>query len=252
MKKLSWILIGVILFVGSLWLSGAAVPEGTKIASDAGPGTIEGVVIYESDRKRPWRYRRHYVRKRTAGHLAEAVVSLADIKNTPAKKRAGAKKAVLDQKDYNFVPETQALRAGTAITFTNSDPFQHDITAKSSRQRFSVDLRQFDKIPRVLDQPGGIDDPLALTCAYHSAMRGWIFVFDHDYFVVTGEDGKFRVEDVPAGKHKLIAVHAAGQLRSEQEVVVPAGRTVRVEIRLSPDNLIEKKKQQPQKTETKQ
>jgi len=241
----------IFLIILATWV--AATPLSVKAIAAAEPstgagnsetGTIEGVVIYESDRRRPWRYRRNYVRNRKAGLLAEAVVCIEGLQ-TPKVPEAQVKaKAVLDQKDYNFIPETQAVLAGTVVTFTNSDPFRHDVTAKNTRQRFRVELRLGDKIPRILDQPGGIDDPLALTCAYHSAMRGWIYVFKHPYFAMTDEKGTFRIENVPPGQHKLVVVHPAGELRSEQVVDVKAGETTQIEIRLSPDHLIPR--EQPQ------
>ena len=39
------------------------------------------------------------------------------------------------------------------------------------------------------------------------------------YYAVTGSDGIFTIEDVPAGKHKMIAWHPfAGQIEADVEV----------------------------------
>jgi len=221
----------------------AAQPPSDPNPSQVQTGTIEGVVIYESDRQRPWRYRRNYVRSRSAGELAEAVVSLVRGDQSFPQHDNSNQQTRVDQKDYNFIPETQAIYVGTEVTFTNSDPFLHDVTAKNPSQRFSISLRQFDKVKRVLNEPGDIDDPLALTCAFHSAMRGWIFIFDHACFAVTAESGKFRLSNVPVGKQTVVVVHPAGQLKLMQEVDVKPNEITRVEMRLSPDHLVADKEQ---------
>ena len=218
-------------------VTSAAEPPRDATPSQVQTGTIEGVVIYESDRQRPWRYRRNYVRSRTAGELAEAVVSLVRGDQPFPQNDGSHQQARVDQKDYNFIPETQAVDVGTEVTFTNSDPFLHDVTAKNSSQRFSISLRQFDKVKRILKEPGDINDPLTLSCAFHSDMRGWIFIFDHSCFAVTGENGKFRLSNAPVGKQTVVVVHPAGQLKLMQEVDVKPNETVRVEMRLSPDHL---------------
>ena len=225
------------VFVLAVGGTSGAEPPHDSTRAELQTGTIEGVVIYESDRLRPWRYRRNYVRSRTQGELAEAVVSLIRGDQSLPRSEAANKKAVVDQKDYNFTPETQAVYVGTEVTFTNSDPFLHDVTAKCSSQQFSIGLRQFDKATRVLNEAGGLDDPLTLTCAFHSAMRGWIFIFDHTCFAVTDESGKFRLSNVPVGKQTVVVVHPAGQLRLEREVEIKPNEITRVEMRLSPDHL---------------
>ena len=34
---------------------------------------------------------------------------------------------VIDQKDFRFIPETVAIRAGDSVKFTNSDPQLHNV-----------------------------------------------------------------------------------------------------------------------------
>ena len=244
MRPRPTVLIGLLVAscVGST-LAEAAENERNETDSDL--GTIEGVVIYESDRKRSWRYRRYYVADRKKGHLAEAVVSLADDPRTTRPANKNPRTWTVDQKDYRFIPETLAVRSGDQINFTNSDALLHDVTtlqrqglSSEAVRRDSFSLRQREKVSKTYRDAGGTERPVTLSCRFHSAMRGWIYVFDHPFFQVTEKEGTFHLDDVPAGKHRLVMMHPAGDLRWEQVVEVKVGETHRMEIRVSPDNLL--------------
>jgi hypothetical protein len=46
--------------------------------------------------------------------------------------------------------------------------------------------------------------PIPLTCDIHPWMKGWIMVFDHPFFAVTGADGSFEIQGVPPGTHNFV------------------------------------------------
>ena len=109
----------------------AAAPEKTdnSVAGDTKTGSIEGRVLYKADPKRRWRYSRYYIKNRKTGELAEAVVVVtgASLKNHfPPQKE---KTAIVDQKDFRFIPETVAIRAGDRVKFLNSDGATHNVFA---------------------------------------------------------------------------------------------------------------------------
>ena len=56
-------------------------------------------------------------------------------------------------------------------------------------------------------------------------MRAWIYVFDHPWFQLTRKDGRFRLENVPAGEYTLGVVHPAGKLRQSRQIKVKANET---------------------------
>lgn len=233
-----------LLLIFGILLPWAALPHRAGAADPPSlTATIEGAVIYESDRKRPWRFRRNYVASRKQGHLAEAVVCLA-IRERQTDDDASPRQWTVNQKEYRFVPQTLAVQAGDQIRFTNGDPLLHDVTMRQEReggQPISQDafsLREREEIFRSFQEAGGGERPIALTCRFHGSMQGWIYVFGHRHFQVTAKDGRFRLEGVPVGKQKLVVVHAAGRLRWEQELNLVAGKTRQIEIRVSPDHLV--------------
>lgn len=221
-------------------LAAGAVCSGTTAAAgkDNKTGSIEGVVIYKADSKRPWRYARYYVKDRRKGQLSEAVVALAGKSLKAAAPRHKPATAVVDQKNFNFIPETTAIRAGDRVKFLNSDKQVHNVSAFHFVHSFNVNMPAGGTHTETFKGATGMKFPYRIGCVYHSAMRAWIFVLDHPWFQVTGTDGKFQLKNVPPGKYTLIMSHPAGELRWSRPVEVQAGKTTRVEIRVSPDDKI--------------
>jgi plastocyanin len=212
-----------------------AVSNGFVAADPSGSGAIEGTVSYQADSKRPWRYARYYVKQPKTGELAEAVVAIRG-KALSNSRPGEPETAVIDQKNYLFLPETLAVRQGDAVKFTNSDQTTHNVRASSDIANFNVNMPAGGSHTVTLDKPGGLSQPLVVGCVFHSAMRAWIFVFDHPFYQVTKLDGRFRLENIPPGEYDLEMAHPAGDLRWRQKVTVQPGQTLHVDIRVSPDN----------------
>lgn len=212
-----------------------AVVGSVAIASEKQVGTISGRVTYNADKQRPWRFQRYYVQGRDAGPLAEAVVTLrgSNLRDWPAAEKPNT--VTMDQLNFQFIPETLAIREGDSITFTNSDSTTHNVNSSASIARFSINLEAQGEHTRVFDRAGGLRTPVTLGCVYHGGMRAWIYVFDHPFFTVTKSAGTFRFENVPAGEYTLDVVHPAGQLQWKRTVTIEAGNEASVEIGLSPD-----------------
>ena len=215
-----------------------------RAANAATVGVVEGTVTYERDRKRPWRYQRYYVKGRNEGPLAEAVVALVPTEKSPAFSHSRPPKSRLysiDQKDFRFTPETIAIRVGDRVKFTNSDGALHNVHSRSKVQRFDINLRRGNENIQTFDTAGGIEEPVRLRCVFHASMQAWIYVFDHPYYQVTAKDGRFRLPNVPAGRYELVVVHPSGELRSVRKINVTADKSLRLDVRISPDDKIESK-----------
>ena len=213
----------------------AAVPVGGTVTVDpkTTTGTVSGRIHYQADPARPWQYGRYYIADAKAGWLAEAVVALegeglADSVVAPST-------VTVDQKNFQFVPETLALRAGDAVRFSNSDEALHNVMTFQGPAPFNVNLPQGREYVHRFPAGQGFNQPILLSCVYHGAMRGWIYVFPHPFFGLTGKDGGFRFENVPAGSYRLRVVHPAGGLDWTQEVMVKKNETVEISVALSPD-----------------
>lgn len=218
-----------------LALLAAALRADSQPPSQPG-GVIEGIVTYRASADRLWRYARYYVKNGKSGPLAEAVVALQDSRLKNFRPTAEPATVIMDQKDFRFVPETVAIRAGDRVTFTNSDPQLHNVNAASGT-RFNINVPTDGAHTETFAQAGGIRRPVWIGCAFHSAMQAWVFVFDHPFFQVTEADGRFRFEDVPPGQYELRMRHPSGALAWERRVTVHPGEVVTMNIEVSPDNL---------------
>ena len=217
-------------------------PHSLATGSDA-RGTVEGTVFYQSDTKRPWRYARYYVKDRKQGELAEAVVALKSrtLKNNVPHRDPVT--TVIDQMNFQFVPETVAIQTGDRVRFLNSDEVTHNVQSVHPSHSFNVNLSAGKQHQETFRHASGLWRPFRVGCIYHSAMRAWVFVFDHPYFHVTEADGRFRLNNIPAGEYKLEMIHPAGQLRWQQTIQVEADETTTTEIRLSPDDMAKQRSQ---------
>ena len=129
---------------------------------------------------------------------------------------------LMDQKSLRFVPHVLPIQVGTTVEFANSDPLAHNVFSISSPKRFNLGLYGRGTSRRVkFDQPGVVQ----LLCNVHQEMSAFIVVVKSPYFARTEADGSFRIDSVPAGRHRVRIWHEAMDERSYEVVVAAAGIT---------------------------
>ena len=69
------------------------------------------------------------------------------------------------------------------------------------------------------DRPGVV----RVFCEIHSHMSAFILVFAHRYFATTDAEGRYRIDDVPAGQLHASSPGTTAQERETRAVAVPAG-----------------------------
>ena len=152
-----------------------------------------------------------------------AVVSLSSDK--PATRRAPGPRPSMAQKDKRFVPTVLAVQVGDTVSFPNMDPFFHNVFSYSKVKKFDLGrYAEGESADVVFDKPGVAQ----VYCEIHNSMRAYIHIFATPYFVVSDEQGRFKLDNVPAGTYHL-RVWQEGLPDLEREVSV-AGDSSFVEV----------------------
>jgi plastocyanin len=154
---------------------------------------------------------------------ANSVVSVDDIDAPPV-----SATAVIDQKNLQFRPHVLPIQMGTTVEFPNSDPVAHNVYSISPAKRFNLGLYRQGTVPKItFDKPGVV----ALLCNVHLEMSAYVVVLRNPFFAQTNTDGRYRIADVPPGKHRVRCWHENLPDRFA-EVDVPAEGTVRLDFEM--------------------
>jgi plastocyanin len=235
MDSLRWKFHKLLLFLLFVYmLPSLGFGQANSTENKAATGTIRGTVKYIADPQHPWRLGRYYIRNAKSGELAEAVIAISQRGLKPLDEKRDPITVVVDQKDFQFKPETTAIRVGDHVRFLNSDNHAHNVKTSHSDFSFNVTMPVGSEHTETFKVATGTSEPYRIDCVFHNSMQAWIFVFDHPWFYVTTADGSFVMKDVPAGEYRLEVVHPAGDLRERQTIQVVAGKVSNVEIRVQP------------------
>ena len=137
-------------------------------------------------------------------------------------------RASMLQRDQRFVPHVLAVTTGTTVDFPNGDVFYHNVFSLSKIARFDL-----GRYPVGTSKPWRFDRPgiVRVFCDIHSHMNAFILVFTHRFFAVTDTEGRFRIDNVPAGSYPVIAWNE-GVSSDPRTVTVPAGGAAEVDFTL--------------------
>lgn len=107
-------------------------------------------------------------------------------------------------------------RTGKELQLYNTSATKHnikfiDVSAAAPEQPGSINL---DPDPKKLN-PREVKlypqkSPIGVKCDIHPWMQGYVWVFDHPYFAITDDDGKFTMPRVPTGKEVRVVVWHEG------------------------------------------
>jgi hypothetical protein len=228
---------GLLQIVALLLAAGPALSY--EVTTVSGGGSIEGKVLFQgavpirkiiptkdrevcgSPRDEP------QIRVGPGKGVQDAVVYLKEVAQGKDWGKADAI-PVLDQEKCIFKPAVQVIRPGK-IVVTSSDPILHNTHGfYGKRTAFNLALPDKGvKITRELPRPGLV----RVECDAHGWMLAHIYVADSPYYALTGEDGGFKITDIPPGDYTLVvSQYYAGD--TEMPVTVKSGEAVKKSIDL--------------------
>ena len=137
-------------------------------------------------------------------------------------------KAAMDQRNETFVPHVLAVTAGSVVDFPNSDRFYHNVFSLSKAARFDLGRYAAGRSKQVrFNQPGIV----RVFCEIHSHMNAFVLVFGHPFFSTTDNDGRYRINNVPAGTYNVIAWNE-GTASEPKAVTITAGGVAELDFTL--------------------
>ena len=132
-----------------------------------------------------------------------------------AKRKAA--EVVIDQPCCMFVNRITTARVGDTIVVKNPAPVAHNFrwtSGNNGELNQTVPAGDTFKMPQPLVAESG---PIPFSCTIHPWMSGYVRVFDHPYYAVTDDDGKFEIKNAPAGKFRLVYWHEKVGFRNGKE-----------------------------------
>jgi len=166
--------------------------------------------------------------------VARVVVSLEGVPSgQPLPPASSANPVRVDNGKCHFVPRVQAAMVGTTLEITTTDPILHN-THSRKRNRFGethVNVAIPASSPKVIRKPLHEPGLLSIRCDAHPFMQAWIYAFEHPYFAVTDETGRFELPKVPPGTYQMRLWHEALGTR-EATVTVTSDVPVRMDFEL--------------------
>ncbi|RMH23039.1 MAG: TonB-dependent receptor [Acidobacteria bacterium] len=155
------------------------------------------------------------------------------VKNPPAgDHKPPAEPVVIDQVGCRYEPHVAGVMVGQKLLFKNSDGILHNVHGTPAKNsEFNIGMPPVLKEKDVtLNQP----EPLfPVKCDVHPWMNAYVAVMSHPYFAVTGDDGTFKIDGVPAGTYTVEVWHERLGTKSA-EVTVDGSGTATVNFTLSP------------------
>jgi plastocyanin len=160
------------------------------------------------------------------GGIEYAVVSIVGIEKG---KPFGDEKAVLDQKNCEYMPHIVLMPAGGTLEVKNSDGILHNIHTYSDKN--PPLNRAQPKFKKTIQETFKEPEFVKLTCDVHGWMHGWLTVEANPYYAVTDEKGAFKLTDVPAGSYEVkVWQEKLGETTQKVAVQPDADTTVTFEL----------------------
>jgi len=141
------------------------------------------------------------------GELKNVIVALKPDDPAALGGEVPSEPLVLDQKGCMYTPHVAAVMVGQKMVVKNDDPFLHNVHSLA-QQNPAFNVQQPNKDEGKEVESPKVKETFKIKCEVHPWMGAWIGVFEHPYFAVSGEDGKFTIKgNPPDGDYTVVAWH---------------------------------------------
>jgi plastocyanin len=219
----------------ALLLGGAAMFAPAAPAGTLDTGSIEGqVILGPSVLERRMRFNVYPdLRRGTPGtgslpasETENVVIYLEGSAPFPA----AARTYTMAQQDGTFVPHVLPVPVGSTVEFPNADRVYHNVFSLSKASSFDLGRYPRGQSRSVRFDSAGV---VKVFCHIHSDMTAVVLVVPNAFFVQPDENGRFRIDGIPAGTYTVVAWHErARRVAATVQVLDDATTWVRFDIPL--------------------
>lgn len=103
-----------------------------------------------------------------------------------------------------FAPHVLVVPVGSSVSFSNYDPFNHNVFSLSEENPFDLGLYGRGEARSVRFARPGL---VRIYCNVHAQMSALVLVRDSPWYTQPASDGSFTLSSVPAGKYTLHGWH---------------------------------------------
>lgn len=161
----------------------------------------------------------------TTEDLGDVVVFLEGATTTTA--RLAPTNTAMNLHGRQFDPRVRVVTPGSRVSFTNIDPFSHNVFSKMNGG-FDTGVYGRNKTKdNVFTEPG----VYPLYCNVHPRMTAFVIALNTPYYTQAGNDGRFAIPDVPPGQYTLHVWHDRAA-EVDQPVTVGAGGIASLRIQM--------------------
>jgi hypothetical protein len=126
---------------------------------------------------------------------------------------------VLRERRCRMVPRVLAMQTGQTLYVENGDRTAHNPAFQTKvNPLFNKGLMPGQTFEMSLMQP---EPPFPVRCKQHPWERGYVAVFPHPFFSVTGRSGAFAVWGLPPGDYEVVVWHEKFKEARAQVTVGP-------------------------------
>jgi plastocyanin len=137
------------------------------------------------------------------------------------------RRAVLDQRNLEFVPRLLVVPVGTTVEMPNNDRLFHNVFSYHNGKRFDLGIYPAGTRKEVtFDQPG----VSRVFCNIHPTMAAYVVAVPSGRYAVTDALGRFAIGDLPPGTYGYSVWRAGHETQTGTATVTP-GQSMTVEWR---------------------
>jgi len=146
---------------------------------------------------------------------------------------------VLDQKGCTFLPRVLVVQKGQTILVKSDDAVPHNVhTFPTLSAPFNSICPPNERDGLKLVYSGAEREPISVKCDIHPWMQAWHLPLDHPYAAATDAEGRFTIENVPAGDLSFRVWHEkTGFVEKSLAVTVKADETNEISISIGAEKL---------------